>query len=446
MRIITALFFAAFFATSVLAQDQIQETQPLVQTDTTSGWQLVFSKPKLYFSMVQFPSKDTGYAIASDNSIPAFATKIVLFRSTNQGATWDSIGLPPFTTPLLPTYYFLSSQVGYCNSGISDSSIIWKTIDGGITWQPHPRNANAPGPICFANRDTGVTLGHTEIARTTNGGETWSKVFPQVGNAVNAVSFGDARTGYGVGIAYFDVPHNANSGYCEKTTDAGFTWSEVYTGIPANLTCCQVLEANTVVVGSISQYVGKTTNGGQTWDTISLVNSNSGFSAISFFNKRHGFIVGAEVINSNFAGIIFATTDGGLSWQHQFLLNAPWLHAVDALNDSVAVVCGGGNIYRTSTSGKFSSVSQQNVNFQIHIFPNPSSGIITIQYQIPSPSSVSYQITDIQGIEVGVMNLGVQNYGTQQMLFDASSLANGAYYLKLSIGANQQTALFTIQK
>src|ERR1700747_2374191 len=96
-------FLAFFFASLALAQDTTSQKLNLPQTDTTSGWQLVFSNPKSQFEFLQFPSKDTGYAVGSD------LTKLILFRSVDQGTTWDSIGIPP-----VGKFTFISPSTGFC--------------------------------------------------------------------------------------------------------------------------------------------------------------------------------------------------------------------------------------------------------------------------------------------------------------------------------------------
>jgi len=116
------------------------------------------------------------------------------------------------------------------------------------------------------------------------------------------------------------------------------------------------------------------------------------------------------------------------------------------INDSIALVSGGGNIFRTIVGGNFSSVAIQNYDFQLQIYPNPASNIITMQYQLPIGEAVSLIIYDIQGNIVASINPGIQNIGNQQATFDASGLPNGAYYILLSAGGNQQTGSFTIRK
>ncbi|MDP4231697.1 MAG: T9SS type A sorting domain-containing protein, partial [Bacteroidota bacterium] len=418
------------------AQNSIsQHLPPAVQTDTTNGWQLVFSNPKYQFEFLQFPSRDTGYAVASD------LTKLILLRTTNQGIKWDSVSLPP-----VGIFTFTTTQVGY---SAVNSNIVYKTIDGGRSWQAHDRNSVAYGPIAFVNADTGFVFGSCCMARTTDAGETWNEAFPP--NDINKTdaSFADSKVGYVVGesTGINDHPDWPFAGYCQKTTDGGTTWQQIYTGVSADIGCCEAIDENTIIVASSAMYVGRSTNGGMTWDTASIVNKKSGFFAMSFADKSHGVIVGNDdATGINPHGIIFATTDTGKSWQRQYLPNAPSLYGVSVLNDSVAVVCGGGNIYRTSNGGNFSSVSHEEYDFKLHVFPNPARTSITFQYQLPNAESLSIRVYDEQGVSVGNLNVGIQSIGENQTVFDASALANGKYFAGLLAGKYQQVASFIIQK
>jgi hypothetical protein len=115
-------------------------------------------------------------------------------------------------------------------------------------------------------------------------------------------------------------------------------------------------------------------------------------------------------------------------------------------NDSIAFVYSGGNIYRTVTGGNFSSVSQHTIDFQVQTFPNPSTGLITIQYQLPTAQLVSLNFYSVQGTTIGTIDSGIQNSGMHQVVFDGSALANGAYYFRLTTPQDFYAGSFTIQK
>jgi photosystem II stability/assembly factor-like uncharacterized protein len=437
MKLIIAFFFAALFAGSALAQTQDNHSlPPAPQTDTTSGWQLVFSNPRYIITNLRFFPEGTVYATAYNGS------NLLLMRSFDQGLTWDTLSTFIAGAPVT----FISPQVGFADGRQADK-VIWKTTDGGNSWQSHPKNSITSGIFAFADQDTGIMLGVDEMVRTTDAGYTW-KPFPSLNDIDKADgSFANSKVGYAIGGSTGIAAHPTwpEAAYCQKTTDGGASWKQIYTGgglIGKDLYCCAVLDTAIVIAGS-SGRIGHTRDGAQTWETDTVPGY---FEKISFANKSHGMVVGGDGPGSNPFGIIYSTEDSGTTWQKQYFPNGPELAGVQMLNDNIAVVCGGGRIYRTTTGGAFSSVTNANYDFHLQLSPNPSNGIVTILYQLPSSQSISLRFCNIQGISIGSLNLGMQNSGIQQTNFDATSFPNGVYYCRITAGNNQQTIPFIIQK
>jgi hypothetical protein len=67
-------------------------------------------------------------------------------------------------------------------------------------------------------------------------------------------------------------------------------------------------------------------------------------------------------------------------------------------------------------------------------YPNPFNPTTTITYTIPKESQVSLKIYDVMGREVVELASGRQTAGSYTVEFDASSLASGTYFYKLTAG------------
>lgn len=65
-------------------------------------------------------------------------------------------------------------------------------------------------------------------------------------------------------------------------------------------------------------------------------------------------------------------------------------------------------------------------------YPNPFNSSTIVGYQIPGKAVISLKVCDILGKEVAVLFEGEQEDGRHELLFDASGLATGIYYLKLT--------------
>lgn len=127
---------------------------------------------------VWFFDAASGYVLGDP---PAGSTQFVLLRTTNGGSTWDHLAGEPVGG---------SGEAGWNNSFWwsdprhgwfgTNASHIWRTADGGATWQSAPSGGASSFALTFPDSLTGVA-GHGDgaVGRSTDGGLTWSQVaFP----------------------------------------------------------------------------------------------------------------------------------------------------------------------------------------------------------------------------------------------------------------------------
>ncbi|MHB9146318.1 MAG: WD40/YVTN/BNR-like repeat-containing protein [Symbiobacteriia bacterium] len=126
-----------------------------------------------------------------------------------------------------------SRTFGYCSeekSGASAALVLFRTTDGGATWTSSPPLV-VPGAIwgrpVFSDPDHGWIVGRRSnqvlLYRTTDAGESWrsTSVNELLGPAGTSVSFVDSQTGW---LATWQAGPN-QSGRLWKTTDGGLTWT-----------------------------------------------------------------------------------------------------------------------------------------------------------------------------------------------------------------------------
>jgi gliding motility-associated-like protein len=202
----------------------------------------VYSNTNYQMNDVVALGNDTTYVLGySAFSVPAINRKSTIFRSYNNGVTWQSIDIvvttaaPAFTAPTLSQLAFPSRNVGYAAGSRNG---IYKTIDGGATWTSiNPFPAVNQFPAGFPN--TAIT--YTEIMAVDD-------------NVVFAV--GNMFTTTGIKRVY-------------KTIDGGTSWIDITGTIPAqlpvgNITGVTFHDANNgyVIIGST---IFKTNDGGASW-------------------------------------------------------------------------------------------------------------------------------------------------------------------------------------
>lgn len=173
---------------------------------------------------------------------------------------------------------------------------LYKTTDGGATW--NPLNTNAGGFYQFVDASNGWMVGSSEnlgqgtlnsIFHTTDGGSTWTAQATDIGNA-KALYFSDLLHGWVVG----------KDGLVLKTTDGGINWNTVgNTGLTTGSDSKAVffLDANTGWIsvgyenteGVGTRFILATKNGGLTWATQQTPVTNDIFS-IFFPNAENGWL------------------------------------------------------------------------------------------------------------------------------------------------------------
>ncbi len=79
-------------------------------------------------------------------------------------------------------------------------------------------------------------------------------------------------------------------------------------------------------------------------------------------------------------------------------------------------------------------------------FPNPFNPTTTIQYDLPSASSVNMIAYDLSGRTVATLANGWHQQGRYEAVFDGSTLASGIYLIKLEAGQHNATTKVIMMK
>jgi photosystem II stability/assembly factor-like uncharacterized protein len=197
---------------------------------------------------------------------------------------------------------FVDPQNAWAVGDISpEGGPLFRTTDGGNSWQQIARITEVFSAIQFLNTSTGWMAGYAgRIERSDDGGRTWkTQRVEQEGDVFNALYFVDAQHGWAAG----------GSGLLCRTTDGGNTWQQIAT------------------------------------------NRIEDFWAVRFATSEHGWIVGED-------GLILATTDGGNTWVQQKSATTKALSGLTLLSSGALVTVGeSGTILRSENGGTWQAIN-----------------------------------------------------------------------------------------
>ena len=253
-----------------------------------------------------FTSPDNGLAIGEGSGV---------VRTADGGKTWTT-GPPIRTDNDAELLAFSGPDTGLV---ILVNNYAQFTYDGGKTfnqqaWPPPFEGDHSSAAYYMASSKTIYSVGHQgQLAKTADGGNTWSTFNFNILNGFDALSVVGKDTLYAVG----DV------GLIVKSTDAGQTWKRELIQLNNYLSSVYFITNNFGFAGGQDGVLIRTTDGGANWSSI-----KTGLSfpviAIRFFGSTHGYIVtsGGEIAESK---------DGGLTWTVRNVNN----YGVGSLNKAV---------------------------------------------------------------------------------------------------------------
>ncbi len=188
----------------------------------------IYTDPLVQMNDLATVGRDSIWAVGySTFSVPSASRTSKIFRSVNAGATWSVYsGFPVGTlAPNISDIEFPTRLVGYA-AGSRDT--IYKTTDGGITWNKLPLPSPGVTPqisyrdMFALDANTVFLVGNgfprKVVIKTTDGGATWTNI---TGNI----------PALGVGNLNAIVMHDVNNGYVMtpglmvKTINGGATWT-----------------------------------------------------------------------------------------------------------------------------------------------------------------------------------------------------------------------------
>lgn len=265
-----------------------------------------------------------------------------IFKTVDGGQAWQQILHKPGT--YFRTIGFVDENTGFAGNigteyfdGVTDTTPLYKTVDGGQSWSPA---GDLVGPqvkgLCaidvlktgfinagqLAHRTlvhaAGRVGGPAFLMRSMDGGNNWKSIDMNAHiAAITDVKFFDEMNGIVIGAD--DANIERSHAVVVATRDGGQSWQRVYTSSRLHeVAWKQSFPSRNVGYVTVQNYNGdksvsqrvlaKTVDGGKTWLEVALVDDYAVREfGVGFADEQTGWV------GTSTSG--FATRDGGKSWQ-----------------------------------------------------------------------------------------------------------------------------------
>lgn len=283
--------------------------EPPVAVDTlATGWKKI-SVPAIDLNDIFFINNTAGFAVGGPN----------IFKSSDGGNTWQQI------------YY---SPAGLVNIAMgNESNIVFVTYnnkiiftkDGGNSFDSVTISTDLITDAFFVSSTTVYAIGKS-FWKSVNAGSSWTKQYDFTSTGYKSLHFLNDQVGWVVG-----------AGGAFNTTNGGVAWQQKFVGpdldFSNNSGNVYFVDGNTGYI-SDGRHIGKTINGGTSWNKI--FNTNSAYQDLHFVSATTGYFTDDKYI--------YKTRDGGATWNKEVVLQGKTiveLHFTDATH---GWACGAGGV------------------------------------------------------------------------------------------------------
>ncbi len=403
-----------------------------------------FSQIEFWKSLPQLPGQYPSLIMSTPANTIFVATDSGLYRSRNNGETWQSVssGLPEFR---LSEQSIITTMVqagdDFILVGTNADGGLYRSSDEGETWQkitnPDFREVrsivrNSKG-IMFL--EAGCTVEPYGLWRSLDNGENWTEI---------DCSFDD------IGIdELFITPHDVlfaqyvpgagdGEGMFYRSYDDGENW-EFLLHWPRLYASSMAFKADdTILVTGIQpvlppkdDYSGiwRSTDMGDHWDRIasSFVRND----ARSIVVDSSGYLYCSGIISG-----VYESRDDGESWQqiNSGLTNLSAIKLALSHNGYLFAATEGGGLYRSVK--KVTRVEQMASDFVARdmlepTFPNPANTYMIIPFTIQQSGFVAIKLYNSVGQEIEFLASHHFQKGNHQLQLQTDKLASGMYWLKM---------------
>lgn len=324
--------------------------------------------------------------------------------------------------------FFHDGMTGWVLDPDQAMPVVWRTADGGAAWAPStPGHQFDACGIFLADASTGWVYGADgSIYRSTDSGASWSVQDPGTGMDVRDAFFCDAVTGWVAG-------GTGSSSFVSHTSD-GVSWQ--LQQLPSSCASITAVSFTDPLYGRALSATGTvcgTSDGGQTWSTLSQV-PEGGCLDILMADAASGWVLAGG------GARIYFTGDGGASWSLDWEDSSCGLLGGFAKRADGTFWAFGSEATVLAFEPDPTSISETmaptGTGFSLSIIGNPVSGSTALlSLSCPDGGEASVGLYDMAGRLVASSGPVRLSAGGNCIQLDLSGLCNGMYHLRYESGA-----------
>jgi photosystem II stability/assembly factor-like uncharacterized protein len=404
------------------------------------------------------------------------------------GQTWGSVGLEAHTVSVLTADKADSTVLyagSFSNFSLGTTGGLFKTTNAGATWDTLLRGVTVVDVDLHPRISTTiyVTLGINSltepgIVKSTDGGSSWALADSgiamdwEVGPRTLAIDYAHPETLYAGTRGFYP-------GKLYKSTDGGKYWfvpSDTLSLSGVSAIGIDPFDSQVIMVGTGSGRIWRSSDGGSTWAWTGL---DAGIvSAIEISKVDHKIHVASSWLPSAPVGY-YSSIDGGMTWQSELLglpdtaniadvlavpsghgetllAAANWrdsggVYIADPPNGWQRIGVDGSRINALEIAGSNLYAGGNGVHgmrlvvsvagderarpARLHLrnYPNPSNHTTSVEVDLPANSRLRLRVYDLLGREVAVLADGALSRGVHLFRWDATGNPSGVYFCRLDV-------------